>query len=440
MALFVDSVKVLQYYGSMFIDRPKRLFKNLLGLFRGRRIYLDYASLTPIDPRVSREMRRFEIPEYANPSSLYREGVAAKKVLAAARKSVADHIHAHPDEIIFTSGGTEANVLALEGVARAARAGGIEMPHVIISSIEHSSIIEVARMMEQHGCEVTRLAVNEVGIISPEELKKAIKENTIMVSIMTVNNEIGTIQPIREIAKIVRQARKEFHSSVSDNQFADVPHFAYPLFHTDAAQAVLYEELFVEKLGVDLMTLDGGKIYGPRGVGCLYVRRNTPIEPIIYGGGQEAGMRSGTENIPGIMGFAKALEIAESVRSSEVERLNGLRTMMMKGLKKIRPDISVNGDESMDMGGNRLSVAENAPHILNVSIPGIDNEFFVLQLDAKGIACSTKSSCLRDEDESYVLRAIGATSGNSVRFSFGRWTKRGDVERTLKVISAILIK
>ena len=380
-----------------------------------RRIYLDYASISPIDPRVIREMKRFSASKYANPSSWYREGVAAKKALEGARKSVADLIHAHPDEIIFTSGGTEANGLALEGAARAARDSGIKNPHLIISAVEHSSIMETANMMEKHGCEVTQIGVDSEGRIDLDELKKAVKSNTFLVSIMTVNNEIGTIQPIREIAKIIRH--------VKNNQKPIINNRLYPLFHTDAAQAALYNELHVEKLGIDLMTLDGSKVYGPRGIGALYVKRGTPIEPIIHGGGQESGMRSGTENLPGVAGFAKALQIIKN------ENVSALRVQMIDGLKKIRADIKVNGP----IDGDHVS-----PHILNVSIPGIDNEFFVLQLDANGIACSTKSSCLRDKGESYVLKAIGANGHESVRFSFGRWTRKNDVGKALKTIEKLL--
>ncbi|MDD5165123.1 MAG: cysteine desulfurase family protein [Candidatus Pacebacteria bacterium] len=389
------------------------------------RIYLDYASLTPIDPRVTREVKAYSSFSYANPSSLYKEGVNAKKALAEGRQKVADYLHAHADEIIFTSGGTEANALALEGVGRAAvRAGFVDpinsiKPHYIISSIEHSSIIETANMLEKHGCEVTRLSVDQNGTISLDELKKSIKPNTVLVSIMMVNNEIGSIQPIKEIAKIVRDMRK---SRGTDSK--------YPLLHTDAAQA-LYEEINMQNLGVDLLTLDGSKVYGPRGIGALYVRRNTPIEAIILGGGQESGLRSGTENIPGIMGFAKALELKQKERGkegkSESERVAKLRTYFIDEIKKVRSDIKVNGD-----------LSNSAPHIVNISIPGIDNEFLLFKLDAKGIACSTKSSCLRDEDESYVLKSIGANSATSLRFSFGRWTTFGDIKRAIKIIRLAL--
>ncbi|MEK7641570.1 MAG: cysteine desulfurase family protein [Patescibacteria group bacterium] len=383
-----------------------------------RRIYLDYASMTPIDPRVVKEVVKYSSPRFANPSSLYAEGVAAKKVLAESRKKVADFIHAHPDEIIFTGGGTEANGLALEGVVQAAHAAGIEKPHIIVSSIEHSSVMETVAMLEKHGCEVTRLSVDHSGVVSLDDLRKAIRSSTVLVSIMAVNNETGVIQPLREIAKIIRQEK-------SAN---------YPLFHTDAAQAVLYQEVFVEKLGVDLLTLDGTKVYGPRGTGCLYVKRGTPIEPVVHGGGQEGGLRSGTENIPAIAGFARALEIVGSERgsvetksASEVNRVRDLSDMMAAGLKEIDSRIIFNGRS-----------VEHAPHILNVSIPGIDNEFFLFQLDARGIACSTKSSCLRDEEESYVLKAMRADSATAIRFSFGRWTTKAEIKRVLKAVKEIL--
>lgn len=397
-----------------------------------KRIYLDYASLTPIDPRVRREMARYSASEFANPSSIYKEGVAARKAVEDARKRVAASIGAHADEIVFVSGGTEANALALEGAARAAHRAGNQKPHLVISNIEHSSIMETAAMMERQGVEVTRVPVGADGLISPDELAKAIKPTTFMVSIMTVNNELGSIQPIREIAKAVRHARSQVTGP------KDAPS-RYPLLHTDAAQGAAYLDLNVERLGVDLMTLDGGKAYGPRGIGALYVRRDIGpdapkplIEPLIYGGGQEAGLRSGTESVPAIMGFARALDIAAEDREEEQSRLFRLKLAFFEGLRALRPDMSANPP------GAQIDSPTQAPNILSVSIPGIDNELFVLRLDAHGVAASTKSSCLQDEAESYVLRAVGADSRTTVRFSFGRWTKPRDTARTLKVIAKIL--
>lgn len=412
-----------------------------------KRIYLDYASLTPMDSLVIREVRKYSAAKYANPSSLYKEGVAAKKAMEGGRKKVADFLHAHGDEIVFTSGGTEANNLALEGALKSFIKGKIRgmdnRPHIIISTIEHSSIMETADRLERYGYEVTRLSVDSRGVISLDELKKSIKENTVLVSIMMVNNEVGSIQPIREAIKIVRQARKAKVAGAT-NSDTGANDSKYPLFHTDAAQA-LHLELNLESLGVDLLTLDGSKVYGPRGIGCLFVRRGTPIEPIVYGGGQEKGMRSGTENVPAIMGFAKALELlgiemhGKGAGSSGTGHFSQLkwsvghaRNLLIEKLKEIKPDITINGANSSRDG------TETSPHILNVSIPSIDNEFFVLQLDARGIACSTKSSCLRDADESYVLKAMGADSKTSIRFSFGRSTKKRYIIKAAKIIAGIL--
>lgn len=400
-----------------------------------KRIYLDYASLTPTDPRVAREMKKHSSADFANPSSIYTEGVAAKKAMEAARARVAGFVHAHADEIVFTSGGTEANGLALEGAGRAAYRtlaeplGPQAKIHLVTTNIEHSSVMETVGMLGTHGVEVTRLAVGPDGRIDLEELKKSIRPNTYMVSIMTVNNEIGTIQPLRDIAKAVRYAREHVAPKNADGSRS-----RYPLLHTDAAQAASHFDLNVEQLGVDLMTLDGGKVYGPRGIGALYVRRGTPIEQTIYGGGQERGLRSGTENIPAIIGFAKALEMCAEGRLEEAARILRLKRSFFEGLLKIRPDVRLN-PATLAVDDPAL-----APNILNISIPGIDNEFFVLQLDAKGIAASTKSSCLRDEDESYVLRAIGADSRISVRFSFGRGTSERDVRRSLRIIQGVLLK
>lgn len=394
------------------------MIKKYIRNFFKRRIYLDYASLTPIDKRVLREINNFSSSEYANPSSFYKEGVQAKEILKNSKIEISDYIHSHPSEIYFTSGGTESNNLSILGVIESLHEKGVEYDkmHVLISVIEHSSVRECANHLSNLGVEVESISVNENGVVSVDEIKNKIKSNTVIVSIMTVNNEIGTIQPIREIAKTIRHFRLN-SKQASDFNFQD---FAYPVFHTDASQAFLFEEINTEKLGVDLLTLDSSKVYGPRGFGLLYVRKNTPIVPIIFGGGQESGLRSGTENIPVIRGFAKALEIANNEREVEVKRVGELRDYFIKELKKIREDIKVNG--------------EGSPFILNVTIPKIDNEFFVLQLDAKGISCSTKSSCLGDSDESYVLNALGVKSKESVRFSFGRWTTKGDLMKVTEVI------
>ncbi|MEY2664211.1 MAG: hypothetical protein RIT04_19 [Candidatus Parcubacteria bacterium] len=390
-----------------------------------KRIYLDYAALTPIDPKVIREMKRFSAKRYGNPSALHTEGVLAKNGLIEARNRISKSLNAHSDEIIFTSGGTEANNLALEGVL-----GAVSKPHIIISAIEHASIMETALALEKKGCEITRVPVDADGIILIDELQKALRPNTILVSIMSVNNETGAIQPIREVMKVVRNFRRK-----------NPANGAYPLVHTDACQGFLYGsdeiEMNMEKLGVDMLTLDGAKVCGPRGIGILYVRRGVKLESVMHGGGQERGLRSGTENLPAIAGFAKALEMGVALREKETARLALLRAQFVEGLTKCAVPITVNASKRA------------APHILNVSISNgiisntaqvasIDSEFFLLQLDAAGIACSTKSSCLRDSDESYVLAAMGVDSKHSLRFSFGRFTTKKEITKTLKIIDETL--
>lgn len=388
-----------------------------------RRIYLDYASLTPIDERVLREMGKYSRAEYANPSSWCKEGVKAKKAMDDGRKIIADFIHAHTDEIIFTSGGTEANNLALLGPIEYSHSKGVEYKNmrILISEIEHSSIIECAAELKRRGVQVDSIDVDSSGVVKLDDLKKKIKTNTAIVSVMAVNNETGVIQPIREIAKIVRHFKSSSATEMDDE-------FEYPILHTDAAQAACFQELNVEQLGIDLLTLDGSKVYGPRGIGALYIRRNTPIKGTIFGGGQEMGMRPGTENIPAIMGFAKALYIIRGERMREISRLGELKRYFISRLRSIKSNIIVNGGS-----------AETSPHIANVSIPEIDNEFFLFQLDANGVVCSTKSSCLRDADESYVLKAMEADSKTSIRFSFGRGTKRRHIKKVLRIIERLLL-
>jgi cysteine desulfurase len=388
-----------------------------------KRIYLDYASLTPVDKRVQKEIKKYSGVEYGNPSALYASAVSAKNAIANARTRVAEVLHAHADEIFFTASGTEANNIALRAFGTAAH-GSQTGAHIVVSSIEHSSIIETARALEKKGNKVTYISVNSNGLVDLENFKKSLTPETILVSVMLVNNEVGTIEPIQDIAKIVRDFRKKNNS-------------VFPLLHTDACQASLLP-LHVEKLGVDLITLDGHKIYGPRGVGMLYIRRSVlvglKIEPVITGGGQEKGLRSGTENVPGIMGFALALERTDALREKESRRLSALRTYFIDELKKKIPQAKVNGvNENPVHNGATGGLYElTSPHIVNVSIPGIDNEFFVLKLDAKGIECSTKSACLKDEDESYVLRAMDLDSSSSIRFSFGRETTKNDLKKVIK--------
>lgn len=336
----------------------------MVNIFKKKPIYLDYAALTPIDHEVLLLVQKLYDKSYANPNSLHKAGVLSDSVLKQAKKDVADCIGAHPDEIYFTSSATEANRIALS-VGKA-----------LITPIEHSSVMESAINPEF-------LKINKDGVVDIDIIKDEIK----IVSVQWVNNEIGTIQPVYEIAKKVKEAGK--------------------LFHIDASQAPLTQVIDVRKVKADLLVLDGNKIYGPRGVGVLFVRRGTDIKI----------SRSATPNIPAIGGFALALKKINKNREKNVTHF--------EKLNKLFNFEHING-------------SSRSPHILNISFPGKDAEFLLFQLDAAGIAVSTKSSCMRDEEESYVLKAIGADSKSSIRFSFGTMTTEREVRKAVEVLKKLI--
>ncbi|MCX6735523.1 MAG: cysteine desulfurase family protein [Candidatus Parcubacteria bacterium] len=373
-------------------------------------IYLDHSATTPLDKRVLSVVQKISSEIYGNPSSLHKEGVEAKKALLEIRKDIAEAIGANPDEIIFTSGGTESNNLALFGVVQDPKKF-----HLIVSSIEHASVLECARELEKRGAEVTYLPVDSDGLVSPKDVKEAIKENTVLVSVMYANNEIGTIQPIAEIAKVIRHSKSK------------------PIFHTDACQAVNYLDMNVLRLGVDLMTFNASKIYGPKGVGALFVKRGVKISPILFGGGQEKGARSGTENVAGLKGFAEAMRITEEMKEKESARLLKLRDFFIAEILKKIPGTVLNG-----------SAEKRLPNNVNISIPGTDAEALVIQLDARGISCSTGSACANishDGKVSHVIEALGFgrnRSASSLRFTLGRDTKKEDLFCTVNELSKIL--
>jgi cysteine desulfurase len=362
------------------------------------RIYMDYAASTPVDAEVLKAMMPYFAEDFGNANSIHQEGVKAKQALDAARKSVADILNARDEEIVFTSGGTESNSLAIVGVI-----DDIKNSHAVTSVIEHPSVLEVFKALEKRGLDVSYIEVDETGVVNPKDVRDAIKENTVLVSVMYVNNEIGTIQPINEIAKGVRSKKKEYNSNI--------------LFHTDASQAPLYLPLNTLKLGVDMMTLGGQKIYGPKGVGCLYKKKDIKI------------IKAGTENIPLIIGFAKAFELADKNRESETKRVTELRDYFIDELNKEIPEAELNGNREL-----------RSPNNINIYIPNIDGEFFTVLLDSKGIACSTKSACkVDDEDEgSYVIQALGYSkerSKSSLRFSLGKDTTKKDIDYVVKTLS-----
>jgi len=408
-----------------------------------RKIYLDYASATPVDLSVLRGMHKVLKENYANASSLHDLGVESKQILEKSRFEVANILGAHADEIVFTSGATESNNLAILGVLenslqifyprgsrpvlREGRSGkkteeNFLLPHIVTTNIEHPSVLEVCKYLEKEKkAEVTYVSVEKNGIVDPQKIKQAIKENTILVSVMYANNEIGTIQPIAEIAKVIRYSNK-------NNPKQKI------YFHTDATQAINYLPIKVEKLGIDLMSFNGGKIYGPKGVGALYLKRKTPINKILFGGSQEFKLRPGTENLAGIVGLADALKLTEKIKEKEIKRLSALHSYFMQKLLNSVEGLKINGDIE-----NRL------PNNLNVSIPKIPSDLLVVELSARGIFVSEKSACKSgDKAGSYVLSAINnpklCKKNNSIRFSMGRQTKKEDIDDTVSALLEILKK
>ncbi len=419
-------------------------------------IYLDYAGAAPVDEKVSKAMAKIERNNYANPSAIHKGGVEARKIIEEARKEIASLMFAHEDEIIFTGSGTESDALAILGVVNSF--AGKNIPHIVTTNIEHPAVLENCRLLEKLGkAEVTYVEVNEQGIVDPKEIKKALRENTVLVSVMYANNEIGTVQPIMEIAKAVRHFRKERKQNRltpnpspdyqrGESSFASTLEKAgdeaFPLLHTDACQAMNYLPTEnIEKLGVDLMTFNSSKIYGPKGVGILYKKRSVNLAPIYAGGGQEFDLRSGTENTVSIMATAMALKEINRIKEKEGSRLTKLRDYGIEKLLELSKipgyEITLNGDEEVRL-----------PNNINISIAGISSELLVIELDAKGIMVSAKSACKADEpDESYVISAI-RKAGNktqnptdgSIRISLGRGTRKGDIDYLIKSLKSILEK
>ena len=374
-----------------------------------RTVYLDYAATTPVDPRVVQAMLPYFTERYGNPNSLYALGRDAYSALEAARESVAAAIGAeHPNELLFTGGGTESDNAALIGIAtKAAPEGG----HVIVSAFEHHAVLEPAHYLEKHGYDVTYLRPHADGLIDVDDLKAALRQDTVVVSIMHGNNELGTVQPIREIA--------------------DAAHEVGALVHTDAAQTLGKVEFDVRQLGVDAASFSGHKIYGPKGIGALYLKRRTPFAPYLRGGGQEFRKRSGTQNVPGAVGLAEALRIMLDELPNEGPRLVALRDRILDGVTS-----SIENTEVTAKGEPRL------PNIAHLLIKGVEGEAMLLQLDAQGIAISTGSACSSGSLEpSHVLLSIGCPAElahGSVRASVGRFTTKEDVEYFLEVFPPIV--
>jgi cysteine desulfurase len=368
-------------------------------------VYLDYAAATPVDERVAAAMRPYFSDKFYNPSAMYLAARDVAKDLAAARGTVAHWLGARPSGIIFTAGGTEANNLAIQGIMR-------QHPdaNVVVSAVEHESVLATAARFDH------KIAVVDAnGMVDVAKLAKLIDDKTVLVSVMYANNEVGTIQPIREIAQMIKRLRSERTSGL-------------PLyFHTDAAQAANYLDLHVARLGVDMMTLNGGKIYGPKQSGALFVKSGVELEPLIFGGGQERGVRSGTENVAAAIGFAKALELAQQSRHDESRRLQELQHYFFDQIEQALPQAAING-----------SRRKRLPNNVHITIPGADNERLLIQLDEAGVMAAAGSACSASSEEpSHVLRAMGksaAAARASLRFSMGRGTAKADIDCTLQVL------
>jgi cysteine desulfurase len=352
--------------------------------------YFDHNATTPLAPEVLETVVACLGQTFGNASSIHRFGQSARQRLEAARRQVAELIHANPANVVFTSGGTEANNLAILGVARAARpAGG----HVIVSAIEHPAVLEPAKQLEREGTAVTRIAVGSRGVVDPEEVRRALRPDTALISVMHANNELGTIQPVREIARIAREA-------------------GVPL-HADGIQAAGKIAVDVEALGVDLYSVSGHKLYAPKGVGALYLRKGVPMAPVVFGGRHERDRRPGTENVPGAVGFGAGAELVGRKLAEDSARIGKLRDHLEQSVLGQIEDCGVNGAPS-----------ERVPNTSNMYFDGIDGEALVIALDLRGFAVSTGSACSSGAiTPSHVLTAIGASAErarSSLRFSLGR--------------------
>lgn len=375
-----------------------------------KNIYLDYAATTPVDVRVRQAMMPYFSQKFGNAMSLHHFGVDARTALEESRRTIADLISAEPSEIVFTSSATESNNMALKGVTFAHKG---EKKHIIISKIEHDCILESASWLERQGFEVTRLGVDTNGFVNLEELKKAIRKDSVLVSIIHANNEIGTIQDIRAIGSMC--------------------HKAGVLFHTDASQSFGKEKIDVVSMNIDLLTASSHKMYGPKGAAILFVKKGVRIEPILHGGGHENGLRSSTSNIPAIVGMAKAVEILKKEGEKENVRIRKLRDLLIFQILHTIQGTKLNGDPTKRLANN-----------VNVSVFGIEGESMVLELDYQGIAVSTGSACSsRTLVPSHVLLAIGLShqeAHGSLRMSLGRFTKEEDIHQTVKILAKVVKK
>lgn len=380
-----------------------------------RRVYLDNSATTPPDPRVVEAMMPYLTGKFGNASSIHYFGQEAKAAVDKARHQVAALIGARPNEIVFTSGGTESNNLAIRGLLESSvvqKALSGKPPHIITSAIEHSAVKNVCEALEKRGVEVTYLPVYENGIVRTKDLEAGLQENTVLITVMTANNEIGTLQPVEEIGRLVRSMRAEGRKI---------------WFHTDAVQAAGRVPINVEEIGCDLLSMSAHKLYAPKGIGALYVRRGVRLQPQNIGGHQERDLRGGTEPVPNVVAFGTACEIAAEEMEEDTARIRTLRDELENAIAEQIPDIQFNGDRSARL-----------PNIANVSFSSIEGEGLLINLDMQGIAVSTGSACSSGTLEpSPVIRALGRDdelSRGAIRFSFGRFNSKEDLDALLSVL------
>lgn len=407
-----------------------------------KRIYLDYAATTPVDKEVLKAMLPYFSEKFGNAMSVHSFGQEALEAVDVARAQVAELLNCLPSEIIFTSGATESNNLAIKGVVRSyysqfppishekirmspirsrgsRRDSGVNniKPHIITTAFEHHCVLDACKYMEKDGlAEITYLPVNKDGVVKIEDVKKALRPNTILISVMYVNNEIGTVQPIAEIGKLIKKINAEKKSG------------EFPLlFHTDGTQGINYFESDVEKLGVDLLSFSGHKIYAPKGVGALYVRKNTPIKRVQDGGDQEFKMRAGTHNVPGIVGLGKAAEMLKEKKAKDAKYLKTLRDYLIGKVLKEIPRSYLNGSKE-----------KRSPNNANFRFDSVEGEGLILSLDMEGIAASTGSACSSGAlDPSHVLLATGLKheqAHGSLRLTLGRPTTKAEIDTTIKIL------
>jgi cysteine desulfurase len=407
-------------------------------------IYLDHAATTYLRPEVVKAMKPFEHDKFGNPSSLYKKGREGSDAIQEARRNTAEILCCKPSEIIFTAGGTESVNLAIFGIARAYELATKQKGHIISSTIEHHAVLRSLEALAEEGWQITLVNVDKEGFVNMSELQKAVRKNTVLISIMYANNEIGTIEPINSIGKWLSGFNK-------DRQRKKMPKI---YFHTDACQAAGSLELDVNHLGVDLLSLNGSKVYGPKQTGLLYVKSGSRIRPLIFGGGQEKGLRSGTENVAGIVGMAAALQSAQKERIKENKRLRLLRNYLIDQLFKKIPNISLNGPSELGVVINdsrekikttrtrKVSAPLRLTNNVNVSLDGIEGETLMLYLDSYNVAVSTGSACTStSNDPSHVILALGyskARALSSIRFSLGKKTNKTDIDYVLKVLPPVI--